>query len=106
MKKWIEELNALTAQNPELPITMVCESAGLAKGRLWTTDTAVVFVDEVTTSPRGEGFIYDPSYSDMERVLYECLTAHEYLELPETESEREDVYNALEWERAIIVYVS
>lgn len=104
MKKWIEELNELTTKNPELPVTIIYEGAG--KGRLWATDNPIVFIDEVTVSTDGESFIYDPTYRETDYVLQECLSAGDYFNIPLIKEERQKAYDALEWERSIIVYVS
>lgn len=97
------ELFRLMKENPDLPVVPMvdAEICGEDSGH-WIGSWGYVLVDEYLAC---EDYIAFKSDDDVFDVLERYFTYEEFEKLPESESECRKYYNALPWEKAIIVYI-
>lgn len=101
------ELFRLMQENPELPVVPMVdgEIVGYDDALYWLGEWGRAEIDEYLISRRAER-IFFKSEDDVFDVLERHLSNEEFDALPESEDECRTYYDALPWERAIIVYIN
>jgi hypothetical protein len=104
MNENIKNLLRLIEEKPELPVIAMVdgEIAGYDSG-YWLGRIGATTVDEYIDPPE-ESMIFK-SDDDVFDALERCLSEEAYEALPEDEEDCREIYNALPWKKAIIVYV-
>ena len=101
----IKNLLKLIAENPDLPIIPIVDSEIVGDGYGYGLGSwGSARIDEIIlTSAYGILFKGDDDIFD---TLEKCLTDEEFEKLPETEKQCRPYYDALPWEKAIIIYIN
>lgn len=106
-RKYREELFRLMQENPELPVIPFVdgEIVGGDDFGTWMGSWGCACVDEYIIPRVSWSPVIFKSDGDVKDTLEKCLTAKEYDALPDSGEEREKVFDALPWVKAIIVCI-
>lgn len=100
-----EELFKLMEENPALPVVPIIRG-GICRN--WWSDYlgnwSDIYIDEYAVCEDTKEVIFR-SDDDASGGLARYLSAEEWDKLPDRESERREIYEALPWVEAIIVYI-
>lgn len=100
-----EELFRLMRENPDLPVVPMVDGEILGDDSgYWLAGWGQARVDEYLVCEHSERVAFK-SDGDVFGTLEDYLSYDDFDKLPDLESECRPIYDALPWEKAIIVYI-
>lgn len=105
--KQIDNLLRLMKENPDLPVVPFVD-AEIVTGDdfgYWMGSWGTAYIDEYILPLKSYESVIFRSDEDIFGTLEKLLSTGAFEALPETEKECKQIYDALPWKKAIIVYI-